>query len=192
MDDISDKKRSIFESALDLIRKHGFHGAPMSQIAANAGVAAGTIYHYFAGKDELIRALYAYNRERVVGVIKEAYLEGETRKEQFFNIWHRLYDFYTHNETVLIFFEQYLNSPYNTDKFPNHLRGTLYNYFVEGMEAGEIARAKPELLMVLVFGSVSSAAKLNLFGKVPLEKGDLQKAAEILWQGVSTGQNSES
>jgi AcrR family transcriptional regulator len=65
MEEISEKKRLIFESALDLIRERGFHGAPMSLVAGNAGVAAGTIYHYFKGKDDLIRELYAYNRERV-------------------------------------------------------------------------------------------------------------------------------
>lgn len=185
MEEISEKKRLIFESALDLIREHGFHGAPISQVAANAGVAAGTIYHYFEGKDELIRELYAYNKDRVVAVVDEASLMGKTRKERFFNIWDRLYEFYIQNGKVLIFFEQYLNSPYNTDKSPNHHRGTLYNFFQEGMEAGEIVRAKPELLLVLMVGSVSSAAKLALFGNVRLDQSDLDNVAGILWKGIA-------
>lgn len=184
MEDISEKKRLIFESALDLIREHGFHGAPVSQVAARAGVAAGTIYHYFQGKDELIRELYAYNKERVVSVVDEASRAGDTRKERFFNVWNRLYDFYIQNAKVLIFFEQYLNSPYNTDKSPNHHRGTLYNFFHEGMIAGEIIRAKPELLLVLLVGSVTSAAKLALFGNVRLDQSDLDDVAGILWKGI--------
>lgn len=186
MEDISEKKQLIFESALDLIRQHGFHGAPMSQVAANAGVAAGTIYHYFKGKDELIRELYAYNRERVVAIVDQAAAAGGTRKERFFSIWNRLYEFYIENDNVLVFFEQYLNSPYNTDKSPNHLRGTFYNLFLEGMEAGEIRHAKPELLLVLTFGSVSSVAKLSLFGRVSLDRHDLDKVVEILWRGIAT------
>ena len=189
MEDISEKKQLIFESALDLIKEHGFHGAPMSQVAANAGVAAGTIYHYFKSKDELINELYAYNRERVIAVVDQATSEGGTRKERFFNIWNRLYEFYIKNDNVLIFFEQYLNSPYNTDKSSNHLRGTFYSFFLEGMEAGEIRRTKPELLLVLTFGSVSSVAKLSLFGKVPLEQTDLDSVAEILWRGIAASQS---
>lgn len=187
MEGISEKKRLIFESALTLIRERGFHGAPMSQVAANAGVAAGTIYHYFDGKDDLIRALYAYNIDRVIEVVNEASAVGETRKERFFNIWNRLYHFYIDNDKVLVFFEQYLNSPYNTDRSPDHYRGTLYDFFRKGMDEGEITRAKPELLLMLIFGSVSSAAKLKLFGKVRLVQSDLDKVAAILWKGISTG-----
>lgn len=187
MEEISEKKRLIFESALDLIRERGFHGAPMSLVAGNAGVAAGTIYHYFKGKDDLIRELYAYNRERVIAIVDKAAGTGTTRKERFFNIWNQLYEFYNQNDNVLIFFEQFLNSPYNADKSPNHLRGTLYSFFQEGMEAGEIRQVKPELLIVLTFGSVNSAAKLNLFSQVPLDQSDLRDAVEILWQGIATG-----
>ena len=43
MDDIAQKKQAIFESTLELIKDHGFHGAPVSLVAKNAGVAAGTI-----------------------------------------------------------------------------------------------------------------------------------------------------
>jgi len=185
MEDISEKKRLIFESALELIRERGFHGAPMSQVAANAGVAAGTIYHYFEGKDELIRELYAYNKERVVAVVNEASAVGGTRKERFLNVWNRLYEFYILNEKVLIFFEQYLNSPYNTDKSPNLHRGTLYNFFQEGIDSGEIMRAKPELLLVLMVGSVTSTAKLALFGHVPLDQSDLDDVAGMLWKGIT-------
>lgn len=188
MEEISEKKHLIFESALDLIKEHGFHGTPMSQVAANAGVAAGTIYHYFKGKDELIRELYAYNRNRVITVVDEAASEGGTRKDRFFNIWNRLYEFYIKNDNVLVFFEQYLNSPYNTDKSPNHLRGSFYGFFLEGIKAGEIRQVKPELLLSLTFGSVSSAAKLRLFGKVPLEQSDLNNVAAILWRGISATQ----
>ena len=57
MHNIGDKKQAIFESTLALIRDHGFHGAPMSLVAKNAGVAAGTIYHYFESKEALLKAV---------------------------------------------------------------------------------------------------------------------------------------
>lgn len=185
MENITDKKRAIFESTLDLIKDHGFHGAPMSLVAKNAGVAAGTIYHYFESKDELIGELYAYNKNRVVEIVEKTIAEGASYKEKFFNLWANLYAFYIQNKKVLIFFEQYINSPYNTNKCPNHFQGQLFSFFSEGIEKGLVKPAKPELLMLLVMGSITSAAKLNLFGNIPFNEKDLKQIIEILWDGIA-------
>ena len=185
MHDIGDKKRAIFESTLALIRDHGFHGAPMSLVAKNAGVAAGTIYHYFESKEQLICALYDYNRDRVTALIAKALQDEGTYREKFFRIWNSLYHFYLQEPNVLIFFEQFVNSPFNSDKYPNHLRGHLYDFFSEGIKRKVIGPVKPEILLVLVMGSINSTAKLHLFGKVPLSKTDLIRISEILWDGIT-------
>lgn len=185
MESISDKKKAIFESTLELIKEHGFHGAPMSLVAKNAGVAAGTIYHYFESKEQLICELYTYNRSRVVEIVNMAMKEGSSYKENFFKIWSNLYEFYVQKPNVFIFFEQFVNSPYNADKYPNHFRGQLYNFFVEGIKNGQIKAVKPEILLALTLGSINSTAKLNLFGNIPLDKTDLQQIVEILWHGIA-------
>lgn len=183
--DIGDKKQAIFESMLDLIRDHGFHGASMSLVAKNAAVAAGTIYHYFESKEQLICALYQYNRERVVSVISAA-LKGDDRyKDKFFRVWNSLYQFYVHEPNVLIFFEQFVNSPFNVDKYPNHFRGELYDFLSEGIKQKVVRSLKPEILLVLLMGSINASAKLHLFGKVPLTKQDLNRITEILWDGIT-------
>lgn len=53
-----DKRKAILSAALRLIARSGLHNTPVSAIARAAGVAAGTIYLYFQGKEELINALY--------------------------------------------------------------------------------------------------------------------------------------
>jgi len=185
MDDIAEKKQAIFESTLSLIREHGFHGAPMSLVAKNAGVAAGTIYHYFHSKDQLICELYHYNRTRVAAAIDKALSTSGTYKERFFTTWLALYKFYTKEPNVLTFFEQFVNSPFNTDKFPNHFRGALYTFFAEATKAGVVRPLKPEILLVLIMGSITATAKLHLFAKVSLTKGDLLLICETLWDGIS-------
>ncbi|MDQ2658175.1 MAG: TetR/AcrR family transcriptional regulator [Bacteroidota bacterium] len=184
MEDPAHKKYAIFESTLRLVRDHGFHGAPMSLVAKNAGVAAGTIYHYFASKEQLICELYDYNRTRMLSVIDSSIKEESTYRENFLNIWTGLYKFYVHEPNVLIFFEQFLNSPFNVSKHPNFSRGQLYSFFSEGVKKGILKRLKPEILLVLMMGSVSSTAKLNLFGKVPLTRQDLERIAGISWDGL--------
>ena len=185
MEDLADKKQAIFESALDLIKDRGFHGSPMSLVAKNAGVAAGTIYHYFASKEQLICELYDYNVVRMIDVIAQSLEEDVPYKEKFFSMWNNLYRFYVKQPNVLIFFEQFVNSPFNADKSPKAFRGKLYSFFTEGVKSGHIKSIKPEILLVLVMGSISTTAKLHLFGHVPLTKSDLQRIAEILWDGIA-------
>jgi AcrR family transcriptional regulator len=54
----SDKRRAIADAAIRLIARCGLHGAPMSALAREAGVAAGTLYLYFSSKEAMINALY--------------------------------------------------------------------------------------------------------------------------------------
>ncbi|MEO8862417.1 MAG: TetR/AcrR family transcriptional regulator, partial [Ginsengibacter sp.] len=56
--EINDKKEAVLKSTLELIKDNGFHGTPISLIAKKAGVASGTIYHYFPSKDSIIMALH--------------------------------------------------------------------------------------------------------------------------------------
>lgn len=185
-DEKTDKKHAIFESTLELINERGFHGAPMSMVAKNAGVAAGTIYHYFESKEQLICALYDYNRAKILAVIDSAVDKNQSYKNNFFSIWTNLYRFYVEEPNVLNFFEQFVNSPFNANKYPNHFRGRLYSFFAEGISEGLLKPVKPEMLLVLVMSSIAAAAKLHLFKKLALTKTDLQLIAGMMWEGIAS------
>ena len=187
-----DKKMAIFESTLFLIKEHGFQ-APMSLIAKNASVAAGTIYHYFPSKDQLIWEMFQYNKEKIIKVIKQALKEDAPYRDKFFKIWMSVYKFYAENTGVLIFFEQYVNSPYNEKKNPDHLQDRpLYNFFLEGIKTRQIKSIKADILLTLFIGSITSAAKLHAFGDIRLEKTDLKNIIEILWQGIASSSHSHN
>ncbi|GAA5042664.1 hypothetical protein GCM10011506_45420 [Marivirga lumbricoides] len=148
MEEISEKKKAIFESALKLVQKCGFHGTPMSMIAKNANVAAGTLYLYFESKDELLTALFNYNKKKVETAVDQ-YLNDETSyKEQFFKIWLHLYKFYITNTEVLKYFEQYINSPYNVERNPLHFRGKLYEFLDKGIKNNQFFMSRTEMLRI--------------------------------------------
>lgn len=48
----------VLDTALSMFRSHGYAKTTMRAIAAEAGVALGSAYHYFASKDELVLELY--------------------------------------------------------------------------------------------------------------------------------------
>jgi len=51
-------RERIFSAALSLFHRHGFETATMREIAAEAGVATGAAYYYFASKDAIIMDFY--------------------------------------------------------------------------------------------------------------------------------------
>jgi len=53
-----DKRRIILEAALKTFVKRGYSETRVSEIAAEAGVAEGTLYNYFKSKEDLLLALF--------------------------------------------------------------------------------------------------------------------------------------
>ncbi len=57
-EEIRESRRSqIMETALELFANEGYHTTSISRIAAQAGISKGLMYNYFAGKEELIKAI---------------------------------------------------------------------------------------------------------------------------------------
>ena len=48
-----DRRRQILDAAVQVFAQQGFHACRVSDIAREAGVAHGLIYHYFDSKDEV-------------------------------------------------------------------------------------------------------------------------------------------
>ena len=181
---ISEKKRAIFESTLQLVREHGFHGTPMSMVAKRAGVAAGTIYHYFEGKDELIRELYIYNRHRLVEVVNTAVDAGGGCRTIFYRICESLYGFYVNHPDVLVFFEQFLNSPYCESVTDTTFESRpLEDFLNKAVELGKFKNYPVRIFLSTLLSAVVSAAKISLSDKS--ENGDVEfeQITDILWDG---------
>src|ERR687893_637950 len=64
-----DKRDAILRAAIRTFARSGFFGAQVADVARTAGVAAGTVYLYFRGKDDLLISIF----DRTM---KEAIAEG--------------------------------------------------------------------------------------------------------------------
>jgi AcrR family transcriptional regulator len=54
----AERKAQILQAANSVFSRQGFHAANVSDIAAEAGVSQGTVYHYFVSKEELFMAVF--------------------------------------------------------------------------------------------------------------------------------------
>jgi AcrR family transcriptional regulator len=55
------KRKQILDAAIRVFADHGYHGSRVGDIARDAGVAHGLLYHYFASKDEILRTIFVEN-----------------------------------------------------------------------------------------------------------------------------------
>jgi TetR/AcrR family fatty acid metabolism transcriptional regulator len=56
-----EKRRLILDAAVRVFARDGFHTSRVGDIAEEAGVAHGLLYHYFASKDEVLRTVFSEN-----------------------------------------------------------------------------------------------------------------------------------
>lgn len=53
-----DRRRTILRAAIDVFARKGYHGCRIADVAREAGVAYGLVYHYFKNKDELLETVF--------------------------------------------------------------------------------------------------------------------------------------
>jgi len=68
----NDKRARILDAAVKVFAERGFHSATVAGIARAAGVADGTIYLYFKGKDDLLLRLFDESMTALLAQAREA------------------------------------------------------------------------------------------------------------------------
>ena len=53
-----EKRRQLLDAAVRVFARKGFHASRVGDIAEEAGVAHGLLYHYFASKEELLETVF--------------------------------------------------------------------------------------------------------------------------------------
>ena len=188
MDHTLNKKTIILESTLELVREYGINGFPISEVAKRGGIAVGTIYHYFEGKDQLIQELYQYVVELIYHTaIKEDDPE-KSFQDRYFIFWNNLVNLYNSKPSILSFFELYNNSSYRvhgSDEKKGRFYDWLFTFFDEGLKSGEIRPIDKEILAVLVLGNMHTSARVKMNRSPRYGKSlDLGEIAKVIWEGI--------
>src|SRR5690242_19067695 len=67
----ADKRRQILDAAISVFATRGFHACRVSDVADEAGVAYGLVYHYFGSKEEILSTLFAERWQIMLDAIAE-------------------------------------------------------------------------------------------------------------------------
>ena len=75
----NEKYEAILSAAVKVIGQAGYHNAPISKIAREAGVADGTVYLYFKNKEDILISILRETIGTIVDRIQEDWASVENR-----------------------------------------------------------------------------------------------------------------
>ncbi len=97
----ADKRRAILDAGVRVFARQGFHACRVADIADEAGVAYGLVYHYFASKDEILDTLFLERWAIMLETIRHVDSQEIPAREKLAAIASFIIDSYTHNPDLM-------------------------------------------------------------------------------------------
>lgn len=96
-----DKRRVILEAAIRVFAQQGFHNCRVSDIAAEAGVAYGLVYHYFDSKEQMLNELFTERWSLLLAASEESGREDTSPREKLAAVAGFIIDSYRHDPELM-------------------------------------------------------------------------------------------
>jgi TetR/AcrR family fatty acid metabolism transcriptional regulator len=96
-----DKRRMILDAAVRVFARQGFHTCRVSDIADEAGVAYGLVYHYFQSKDEVLDTLFLERWNILLDAIGETDAQDIPAREKLHAIASFIIESYRHDPDLM-------------------------------------------------------------------------------------------
>lgn len=187
---INDKRKDLLAAALQLFVQYGFHGTPTSKIAKQAGVANGTLFHYYKTKEDLIVSLYIDIKTRMGEYIETKVPVGKKAKEMFKEQFTQVLLWSLENKDEFYFIQQFHTSPFAALLSPEEIKKQLSKSCHQIEEAIKVKAIKDRdvdfiltLLTSHTFGLNQYLAKTKLTKEEQLKT--IKDSFEMLWTMIS-------
>jgi AcrR family transcriptional regulator len=178
-----DRAAAVRRALRTLVARHGFHGASMSAVAAEAGVATGTTYTHYASKDSLVLATYLETKAELAAAATADLDAAGAPGERFRAIWLAVYRHMAANREHALFLLQVDCSPYRAEAHEAALAAG--DPLIEQAAVPEIAaRLLPLPLEVLYELGLAPAVRLAAVG-TDLSGAELAAVADACWRALS-------
>jgi AcrR family transcriptional regulator len=139
---------SIQDAAMSVIARKGIDAATMQEIAAEAGIAKGTIYAYFRDRDELLAKTATGAYERLVAELETAFTAPGTLEDRLRGVVLRQLQFFDDNRELFRAYRALSHLDTSKRKQAAHARyiERVERMFAEARERGEIRGVDPHEL----------------------------------------------
>jgi AcrR family transcriptional regulator len=180
----TDRAAAVRRAMRVVVAERGFHGASMSTVAQEAGVATGTAYTHYASKDALVIAAYCETKAEVGRAATADLDEQLPPDERFQALWLAYHGHLRAHPDQARFLLQVEHSPY---RGPAHQAASA----VEGDPLLEQV-ARPDLMALLLplpedvlYDLALGPAVRLAASEQELDAGQLAEIAAACWRAVT-------
>jgi TetR/AcrR family fatty acid metabolism transcriptional regulator len=188
-----DKRRVILEGAVRVFARQGFHTCRVSDIADEAGVAYGLVYHYFSSKEEILDTLFLERWDVMLAAIAEVDASARSPREKLHAIAAFIVDSYRHDPELMKVIVVEVTRAANTFG-RTHLAKIREAY---AQIAGIVARAQragvfreqitPEFAALAFYGLIEQVLTGWIFDSEPVGDDELERAKTLIVETICRG-----
>lgn len=188
-----DKRRTILDAAVRVFARQGFHTCRVSDIADEAGVAYGLVYHYFKSKEEILDTLFLERWDVMLLAIAEADASERVPRDKLRAIASFIVDSYRHDPDLMKVIIVEVTRAANTFGL-THLAKIREAY---GLIGGIVARAQedgtfrreitPEFAALAFYGCIEQVLTGWIFDLQPVGDAEFERAKGLIVETICCG-----
>ncbi len=188
-----EKRRVILDAAVRVFARQGFHTCRVSDIADEAGVAYGLVYHYFSSKDQILDTLFLERWHVLLDVIREIDAREIPAREKLHEIAAFIVDSYRHDPDLMKVIIVEVTRAANTFG-RTHLADIreAYDLIAEvvraAQETGEFRTAvTPEFAALAFYGAIEQVLTGWIFDLLPRGEAEYEQATAFVVETICGG-----
>ncbi len=190
---VPDRRRAILDAAVRVFARQGFHACRVSDIADEAGVAYGLLYHYFPSKEEVLNTLFLERWGVMLEMIREVDREPKPVREKLGAIASFIVDSYRHDpdlmKVIIVEVTRAANSFGQTHLGQIREAYRLIGEIVtkaqqEGVFKEEI---DAEFAAMTFYGAIEQVLTGWIFGLLPQGEEEFERAKQLVVETVCGG-----
>jgi AcrR family transcriptional regulator len=176
----TDRRRDLLDAAVRVFARKGFHASRVGDIAEEAGVAHGLLYHYFRSKDEVLETIFREVWD-LLGAETDRIASSDVPLREQLRRFARIYlgSWLMTPELIAVLVREIARSPdvgnRVDDVRPIFL--SLQKMIATAQERGEVrADCDPRLAAWVVYGALEEILTGWVLGQLPAEEEDVERA----------------
>jgi len=189
----TDKRRVILDAAVRVFARQGFHTCRVSDIADEAGVAYGLVYHYFSSKEQILDTLFLERWDVMLGAIADADASPRAPEEKLGTIAGFIIESYRHDPELMKVIIVEVTRAANTFGL-THL-GKIRDAYAgiaaivaKGQADGRFrSEITPEFAAQAFYGSVEQVLTGWIFETGPVGDAELERAKTMIVDTICHG-----
>ncbi|HEY3772608.1 MAG TPA: TetR/AcrR family transcriptional regulator [Solirubrobacteraceae bacterium] len=189
----AEKRRLILDAAVRVFARQGFHTCRVSDIADEAGVAYGLVYHYFSSKEQMLDTLFLDRWDVMLAAIAETDASDRPPREKLHAVASFIIDSYRHDPDVMKVIIVEVTRAANTFG-RTHLAkirdayDSIAGIVAAGQRAGEFGEAiTPAFAAQAFYGSVEQVLTGWIFDAAPVDDREYDRAKTMIVELICDG-----